>query len=227
MLLSDSLTVWDIAFRWAAKDPDRYWFRLPADVRDNCRLLVDAVLKGELPCITLRLEKWQPEDGEEYRNTFIRHHWGALEDCLAGKSYDKKFLQHGLISRYEFYQWCVGWGIEPPAFWFPPGAKLGFEPKRPLGDPETDEDEPNKRSGRPAQRARVACQVIAGNLWKGKPDMTIAAMVKHEAIQQLGGGAHYAEQVVRRWVKEAAPTEVREKRGRPAKKKGTPDRSAN
>ena len=83
-------------------------------------------------------------------------------------------------------------------------------------DPET------KQNYRASQRACIACQEIAKNVWKADPGMTIAGMVEHEAIQQLGGGRYYVSEVVRRWLAEVAPTEVKARRGRP-RKNPTPD----
>jgi hypothetical protein len=68
------------------------------------------------------------------------------------------------------------------------------------------------------QRARIACQVVAAGLWKREPQATIASMVKHQAIRELCGGAHYDDETVRDWIKVEAPDAVRNKRGRPPKK---------
>ena len=65
------------------------------------------------------------------------------------------------------------------------------------------------------QKSRMACEIVAASLWKREPKTTIAAMVQHEAIQQLCGGAHYDESTVREWIKVVAPDAVRQRRGRP------------
>jgi len=77
---------------------------------------------------------------------------------------------------------------------------------------------------RESQRRAIAAQVVAANLWKQYPEMTIAAMVKHEAIQTLCSCQFQAEEVVRRWIKQVAPESIRQKRGRPRKEKGTGDK---
>lgn len=59
-LLVDDFSVWDISFRWAGYDPDRLWLRLPLPVKDNFRLLMGAILEGEILCGTLTLAKLPP-----------------------------------------------------------------------------------------------------------------------------------------------------------------------
>jgi hypothetical protein len=70
--------------------------------------------------------------------------------------------------------------------------------------------------------ARIACQQIAKQLWRKDPALTITAIVQHQAIQEYAGGAHYVPEVVRRWISQAAPEEVKKRRGRP-RKNPTPD----
>lgn len=43
-LLLNEFSVWEIGFRWAELDPDRYWIRKPLPVKDNFRLLMEATL---------------------------------------------------------------------------------------------------------------------------------------------------------------------------------------
>ncbi len=89
----------------------------------------------------------------------------------------------------------------------------------PLAEPEPAADRSRGSEGklRQNQLAKVACQVVAANLWKAAPEATIASMVKHEAIQRLCGGSYYDEDTVRTWIKVVAPDAVRQKRGRPRK----------
>jgi|GEM_PF-5838936 len=60
-LISDSLSIWEIAHRWAGLDPDNYRLKLPLLVKDYARILVDAVLNGEIFCETLTLVLARPE----------------------------------------------------------------------------------------------------------------------------------------------------------------------
>ena len=56
-LITEELSVWDIGLRWAGHDPDRLWLRLPLAAKDNFRLLMEAILSGEIICNTLNRGK--------------------------------------------------------------------------------------------------------------------------------------------------------------------------
>lgn len=223
-ILTETLSVWEIGFRWAEEDPQRYRFRIPLPVRDNFRLMMDAILQGHLDCETLSLSKWGPEDGEDMRPFFIRHHLTEVEACIAGFGFDRKLMRWAGVSRESFQEWCERQGIPLPAFWFPPGWKLDYEwPVYEFdveGEPDTA-DEPALPHRSIYQRRCIACQVIAEKLWKEHPEMTIADMMKHELIRMYGGGVHQADEVVMRWLRAVAPAEVSAKRGRPRKAKVT------
>lgn len=124
-LLVDHLSVWDISFRWAGYDPHRLWLRLPLLVRDNFRLLMDAILKGELACMTITLEK---RDFEPDEKEFSVYHW--LDDiyaCIGGHHYNRKLLRSALVERFDFMLWCERMKVPLPEFWFPPGWNLEYE----------------------------------------------------------------------------------------------------
>lgn len=124
-LIVDDLSVWDIGFRWAGHDPDRLWLRLPLPVKDNFRLLIDAVLKGELDCITITLEKrhFEPDEKE-----FSAYYW--LDDiyaCIHGRHYNRKLLRWAHVERSDFNLWCERMNVPLPDFWFPSGWNLKYE----------------------------------------------------------------------------------------------------
>lgn len=125
-LLNDDLSVWDIAFRWAGYDPDRLWFRLPLPVKDNFRLLMGAILEGEILCGTLTLAKL-PHGSKADPNFYIRTYMDDVYHCIQGLRYDRKLLRWATLGRLDFLQWCEIRGIPAPEFWFPPGWKLEFE----------------------------------------------------------------------------------------------------
>ena len=52
-LLNNELSVWEIGFRWAGKDPDWPWIRIPLQLRDNFRTLIDAILNNHLERVTI------------------------------------------------------------------------------------------------------------------------------------------------------------------------------
>ena len=124
-LLNDELSLWEIAFRWAGHDPDKFWLRIPLPVRDNVRTLMDAILQGHLFCTTLALEKWDPKS-DAPPELFIRHYIDQIYDCIGGGRFDRKLLKWARIERWSMQQWCERRGIPLPEFWFPPGWKLDY-----------------------------------------------------------------------------------------------------
>jgi hypothetical protein len=221
-LLSNSLSVWEIAHRWAELGPSPFRLWIPLAVRDNCRLMMDAILHGRLHCDTLSLNKWSEEDGEEMRPLFVRHHLSKVEACIEGIRFDRDLLRWARIERWAFVDWCERQGIPLPTFWFPPGWNVDFQ------WPEAEEEDASQVSGneivvvegkeRSDQRRRIACQEIAKAIWKEHPETTITAMASDPTVRKYGGGMYQAEDTVRRWLSAVAPPEVKEKRGRPRKK---------
>jgi hypothetical protein len=259
-LLNDSLSVWEIGFRWASLDPSYRRLRVPLPVRDNFRTMMDAILSCHLPCTTLYIEKYQGTDRQEAR-LFIRSWLDDINDCIEGQSFDRKLLKWARIERWALQQWCERRRIPLPEFWFPPGWALeyrwaeetllvpdqGDESEALAHDvqtPEPDDSPPVSSVVFPtdyrfAERAQVvpdfqaddaparlrenqkttiACQQVAINLWKLHPDLTIAAMVKHEAIDKFCGGRFYSFRVVRKWLSAVAPPEIKSRVGRPKSK---------
>src|SRR5450755_1375303 len=130
-LLNEQLSLWEISFRWAGLDADRLWLRVPLNVRDNVRTLVDAILRMHLSCMTLSIEKWTPES-DAPPEFFIRHHLDDVYACIAGKAIPRKLLRFALVDRWDMYLWCGRQGVPLPEFWFPPGWKLAYEwPEQP------------------------------------------------------------------------------------------------
>ncbi len=125
-LLVNDLSVWDISFRWAGFDPDRLWIRLPLPVKDNFRLLMGAILEGEILCGTLTLAKLPPGSKAD-PSFYIRTYIDEVYHCIQGLRYNRKLLRWASLERMEFLQWCELRGIPAPEFWFPPGWKLEFE----------------------------------------------------------------------------------------------------
>lgn len=66
-LITEELSVWDIGLRWAGHDPDHLWLRLPLTAKDNFRLLMEAILSGEIICNTLTLAKLPPDSKADPR----------------------------------------------------------------------------------------------------------------------------------------------------------------
>lgn len=275
-LITEELPVWDIGLRWAGHDPDRLWLRLPLAAKDNFRLLMEAILSGEIICNTLTLAKLPPDSKADSR-FYIRTYIDEVYACIHGRRYDRKLLKWATLERMDFHQWCERRGITPPEFWFPPGWKLVYdddplaypgcwvrhvEPETPdtlftsaYRPPYTEEDSQNdatkeaEREGSPVsghddqskpeqepahstqqaqnekalrdcQRIRLVCQQIAIVIWQEDKTRTIASVVKDELIQKYGGASFYQDDTVREWLKEIAPREVKNRRGRPRKNGG-------
>ncbi|MEZ5489205.1 MAG: hypothetical protein R3F50_02685 [Gammaproteobacteria bacterium] len=241
-LLSDSLSIWDIAHRWAGYDPDSYRIKLPLLAKDYARLLVKAVLNGEVFCETLTLAK-RPSDSKADPRFYIRTHLDDVYACIHGVRYNRKLLQWASISRQEFQEWCESMAIPLPEFWFPPGWKYSFEmpefgtrafwaqhqePDEPDGFslvfrlPEESSGEDSQPSPsteeaiptRASQIAKLCAQQMATQLWKEHPDRTITAMADDEVIRRYSGASHYDARTVRKWLGEVAPVNVK-KKGRP------------
>lgn len=124
-LLSDSLSVWELSFRWAGLDPQILRFRLPLAVQDHVRNLIGAILSAELPCHSISLEKkeYEPEEIE-----FSIYYWiDDIYRCIGGLKFNRKLLRHAEIGRYDLMLWCERRNIPLPEFWFPPGWNLEYD----------------------------------------------------------------------------------------------------
>ncbi len=227
-LLNDSLSVWEIGFRWARHDPGRWWWRIPLPIRDNFRVLMDAILQAHLECVSLSMRKGPSEDFDLPPEFFIRYHLDDVEACIAGQTFNRKLLRFAQIERPAFQDWCERHAIPLPEFWFPPGwsdyrwpgddpedAAKGEEGVAPAvaASPAEDQDRPGLR---PVQRAKIASQQIALALWKVEENkgLTIKAMAERDEIQRLGGAAYWELEVVQRWLSEVDPRDPSKKRGR-------------
>lgn len=244
-ILIEELSVLDISFRWSGYDSRRFYFRYPLEVENNFRNLMNAILTGELGCLTISLEK--RDYAEDEKETSVYYWIDDIYACIGAQHFNKKLLRYALINRYDFKQWCERMNIPLPEFWFPQGWNLeydlpeyddypgyGYERKDWTSEQWAEyaqerreylnksvRDNPleatSKDKMRPSQEARLACQQIAKAIWKDHPDRTIASVVKDELIQKYGGSAPYAEDTVRQWVKSVAPSHVSDRRGRPRK----------
>lgn len=125
-LISEELTVWDISFRWAGYDPDKFNFFYPLSVKDNFKLLMEVILEGELFCETLTLEKL-PFDSKADPKYYIRTHIDDVYACIGGQKYNKDLLKWAIVFRGDFHEWCERRSIPLPEFWFPKGWKYDFE----------------------------------------------------------------------------------------------------
>lgn len=241
-LVVDQLQLWIIGFKWAGLDPNRFWIRLPTPVCDNFSTVLEAILSGHLECATLASEKYAGDD-PKMAPFYIRYWIGEVRDAVNGQAYNRKLLKHVVIERWAFKDWCERRSIPSPEFWFPGGWTDYRWPEDDPPAPQVVVSLPRGEEGTAANEAtseiseskeaigklrdvtrfRIASQVIAEAVWKQQPDMTIAAMVQHDLVQNYGGAKHYGEESVRRWIKLVAPATVSAKRGRPKKQYPTKD----
>lgn len=244
-ILIDELSVWDISFRWAGYDPRKVYFRIPLEAENYARTLIDAIHKAELLCETITLEK-REFDKDEKKLSF--YYWvDDFFSTTSGQFVSRDLLKWAHISRYDFMQWCQRMNAPLPEFWFPNGWNLEYElPENELSpghlyimkewpddarkeylanlkESSLDKTTQSDAASRPNQKARIACQTIASNIWKKDPTMTIADMIKRPEIQDLGGARSYVPDVVRRWLAKVAPPEVSARVGRRSNKITTED----
>lgn len=247
---ADELSIWDLGFRWAGHDPSHYWFRPPLLVQDNFRVLMKAILNGEIVCPTLCLDK-RPHGSKADPNYYIRSHIDDVYACIHGSSFNRKLLKWATLERGAFNEWCSCRGIAPPEFWFPPGWKFAFEPPEgiypglqvrhaePGSDntivsfsyehPEASTEDGNASaieeaitpsSLRRNQLTKIACQQIATVIWQKDPSRRIAEVIRDELIQEYCSAKYFNDDTVREWVKAVAPAAVSARRGRPPKTNG-------
>lgn len=224
-LLDDSLTIWEIGIRWAGKNPALLSLRIPTEVKDNFRLVVRAIADGDLYCGTLtnNIDSTWPKD-------LIRYTAEAIEACIDGKRYDRKFLKQHSILRWEFAQWCEKAGIPFPEFWFPPGwitdepgypasLRKTAEPKAlPSADAKVSPAVPEPQN-KPRNNEAIWLQVEAAAkaIWAEAgsiPSAEVARRIK--AMKGMSGSRFFAESIRKRIAKLAPP----DRRGKPGRPKG-------
>jgi hypothetical protein len=250
-LLTEDLSVWDIAHRSANYDPDIYRLRHPLVVKDYFKLLLGAVLNGELFSETLILAK-RPANSNADPKYYIRTHLHDINACLAGVRYNRKLLKQALIARYDFQEWCENLAIPLPEFWFPTGWNYSFD--MPEGGTRAfwvQHIEPEEHGGfsiqfdtheaievetllpsnadeqtkplRANQKAKISAQEFAMEHWKQHPEKTIAQITRDKAFLMLPDISHYGESAHRKWISQVAPFNIKGKKGRPRNNKSDTD----
>ncbi len=119
-LVVDQLQLWTIGFRWAGCDPGRPRLLIPVSVRDNFSTLLEAILKDQLVCETLDHKKWNGVD-PQIAPFHIRHWLDDINAAIRGERFSRKLLNHSVIERFQFKDWCERCSIPLPEFWFPAG----------------------------------------------------------------------------------------------------------
>lgn len=207
------LSLWEIACRINELDPRAVNTKdLPLKVRDSLKALTRAIHYHEnMPVLnyrgienhTVRNEK----TGLSYDNDTVHT---KISECYENESFDKDFLDTVYFENETFANWCLKQNIPLPQFWFPNGWHL-----HELIKVENTKPEINFRSN---QIDKFVCQAVSRTLWDIFPEMTIAAMCQHDAIQIYGNGKLYiGVHTLRDWISEVAPEHIKGKKGRPKK----------
>lgn len=227
-LLDDSLTIWEIGFRWAGLNPENplYYLYLPLAAKDNFRLLLSAIENQDLYCggLTTYPSPYHPEG-------MLKFHAKDVNACIEGERYNRKFLQLISIQRREFAQWCDNSGIPYPEFWFPSGW-LADEPgypaslRKPANAPKEVKPELPSTAIKPSTASIKRDQtkknwsdliVVAEALRAKDNSLTIA-----EAIRQIKSMSHLqaaatTEGAIRKHIAHLWPPEAKKPGRKPAK----------
>lgn len=220
-ILADYLSVWDIGFRWAGNDPDKFYLRIPLAARDNFRTLINEIHHSRLECESLNTNKYHGDDPEEAKY-YIRYWLDSVYDCTNGKRYDRKMLRWAGVGRQELQEWCERHKVPLPEFWFPHGWGIEYEwpddTPAEITQPQFGES-PKEKVARIDQRHRceMACQQIALNLWLKDIQLTQKEIAITREVQELGGGSEYELDTVIEWLSKVDPREPSKKRGRKRK----------
>ncbi len=225
-------SIWEIAHRWHNLNPESSNpQKLPLPVQDTLRSLAGANHYDSLMIVNC--------NGVENKGAFhepTQHRYKheeveeGLTDCCRNKIFNKPLLESVFIEQQPLGKWCLEKELPLPSFWFSTGWKPD---KYHYGSWTSESDiEENPSNGQPTtpiepetklrsnQLDKSVCQAIARTLWDIYPQMNIADMCKHEAIQRYGNGKLYkGEHTLRDWLSDVAPPEVKGKRGRPKKSK--------
>jgi hypothetical protein len=223
-------SIWEIAHRWHNLDPESTNSqKLSLAVQDTLRSLAGANhYDGPMIVNCNGVENkgaYHEPTRHRYKHEEIEE---GLADCCRNKVFNKPLLESVFIEQQPFGKWCLEKGWALPGFWFSSDWKPDkYRYSEWQLDSSSEESLPTTQeiAGseleiklRPNQMDKPVCQAIARTLWDIYPQMTIADMCKHEAIQRYGNGKLYGGiHTLRGWLSEVAPPEVRGKRGRPKK----------
>lgn len=216
-LLTNQLTAWEIGFRWAEHDPDKFYLLIPLAVRDNFRLIIDQIYAGHLQCETISSKKYNGDQLDEAKY-YLRYWLPLIEDCIEGRKYSNELLKFARIDRWDFQEWCTRHQVPLPEFWFPTGWGLSYEwpddtsenQKHPL-DGESNQERKIRLDDR--HRIEMACKQIALSLWQKDLSKNIKDIANSHEIQKLGGGENYEFETVLEWLGKVDPRDPSKKRG--------------
>ena len=177
-------------------------------------------------------EEQRESEYEKFCKNWSRVHNEYVKDfdlCYKKSIFNKGDLEKVHLDRPGLLEMCDKNGLEPPTFWFTHSELESYKESQSMQDNDST-DEPLSNSGRlrqdkieefwnrlaPNQKSRLLCRSIAKALWSEDETLTIADIIKHEAIQQYGDGRYYKNKdTIRDWIKDLDPRSPEEKTGRP------------
>lgn len=215
--LDEYLSLWNISFRWAGLDPDslKYRFYLPTVVKDNIRLLTQAIITNVLFCKSLKPDDLLAPDTEIDHNRSNKFY-----GCYTGTNYDRDFLNSHTIYRSDFAHWCNRQGIPFPEFWFPTGwvvhelNEKDWLAETDTRTPETTvlvtkEKSSQKPSGKRVQAkdeiwepAKIAAQTI----WSQNESLAIAEVIRMIKDMPELKASIFTEPAIRKHIAKLSPT---------------------
>ncbi|QSP93845.1 hypothetical protein LPB19_11625 [Marinobacter salinisoli] len=185
---------------------------------------------------------WYAEMRETYferKERWCKRHDEAaegLEQCYKYRVYDKEKLDSIHLDRGIIEEFCRKKGVDLPDFWFTKEEKERFAEGEDVEDTvaketsPSDDEEPLTTVGKikqaeadrfwsrltDAQRHRMLCREVAGNLWKADKTLTQGAIMDHPVIREYCGAKYYTDpNTVRNWIKDLDPRPEDKRRGRP------------
>lgn len=230
------LSIWEIAHRWRNENPDKTDpTNLPLNVQDTVRYICRGALEGELALYEMVVMKPTERNNDNIVRSEVRPYFvscipSELENVLYRK-YDKEALNAYFVESENLFDYCLesqvvrsttgNSSVDYPSCW---SNLTGYETLTSHDEPDNVElSHVSPLSLRPSQIDKLVCQSIARTLWDEHPQMTIASMAEHKAIQEYGGGKLYTgKNTLRDWLREVAP-EANKKPGRPKGSKSNND----
>lgn len=222
--IDNSLSIWDIAFRWERHNPNHLLYRastfIPLEVKDTVRLLLHAIITEELHCDSLQE---RPHDPHPEMRAWREEQLKLAETVLDEGVYDRKFLKTHTVFRWEFARWCDRTGIPFPEFWFLPGWKTD-EPGYPVSLTKTDPEiqvavapvEATERTEAPhpqiakkqGEKAQDFAVRFASDVWSNKPltkCADIARSLREDKQFRAFRKPVYSEKHIRSWIEHLDP----------------------
>jgi len=216
------LSVWEIACRVNELDPSAIDIKnVPLKLKDALKSITRAIHYDENMMVLNNrgIENHHAinqKTGKRYDTEVIHE---LMSDCYEKDIFDKEFLESVYIEDENFAKWCLNKNIPLPLFWFPNGWEP-YEHENVINTEKSPESEniPVLPTLKGSQIDKIVCQGIGRTLWDIYPNLTIADMCKHEAIQRYGNGKLYiGAHTLRDWLSEVAPENIKGKKGRPKK----------